>query len=138
MNYEQAENQITKDCACSGAKHTYTCQTSNDRNWKQRELVFVGYFDNHKGSFLDHTTHKITISRDTRFIELGNGSEQLKKLNNVSELKIEDNETELLKARSIEPIVIDQTNPEKVSRAESEDDVFYDLDDTFLANIPEE
>lgn len=47
---------------------------------KARKLLFVSYSNEHKGyRFLDRVTDKITISRDARFIKLGNESEQLKK-----------------------------------------------------------
>ncbi|XP_058445323.1 uncharacterized protein LOC131426531 [Malaya genurostris] len=46
---------------------------------KSVKLSFVGYSEDHKGyRFLDRSTHFITISRDARFIELNNGSEQSK------------------------------------------------------------
>lgn len=42
---------------------------------KARKLTFVGYSANHKAyRFVDLETDQITISRDARFIELGNGT----------------------------------------------------------------
>lgn len=42
---------------------------------KARKLTFVGYSMEHKGyRFLDRDTDRIIVSRDARFIELGNGS----------------------------------------------------------------
>lgn len=44
---------------------------------KAVKLRFVGYSEDHKGyRFLDEATNRITISRDAKFLELGDGSEQ--------------------------------------------------------------
>lgn len=81
---------------------------------KSVKLTFVGYSEDHKGyRFLDPTTNRVTISRDARFIELGNGSEQLaeRKSEAVSE---EDISVEI----PIAPLVAD--------RDAAEDDVSSD------------
>lgn len=44
-------------------------------NGKARKLTFVGYSMEHKGyRFVDPATDQITVSRDARFLELGNGT----------------------------------------------------------------
>lgn len=56
---------------------------------KAEKLIFVGYSEHHKGyRFLNRNTDRIIISRDARFVELGNGSEQREaadKLNGAEE-----------------------------------------------------
>lgn len=45
---------------------------------KAVKLIFVGYSDEHKGyRFLDPETNRVAISRDARFMELDDGSEQV-------------------------------------------------------------
>lgn len=45
---------------------------------KSIKLTFVGYSEEHKGyRFLDRLTNRVIVSRDARFIELGNGSEHM-------------------------------------------------------------
>lgn len=44
---------------------------------KSVKLTFVGYSEKHKGyRFVDRSTNYVTINRDARFIELGDGSDQ--------------------------------------------------------------
>ncbi|KMQ89362.1 hypothetical protein RF55_11018 [Lasius niger] len=58
---------------------------------KAQKLTFVGYSNEHKGyRFLNRATDRITISRDARFIELGNGSEQLAESDVTFEQEIEE------------------------------------------------
>jgi len=83
---------------------------------KAQKLVFVGYSNDHKGyRFLDRETDRITISRDARFIEFSNGSEQSTKSNDVSEsTTVEESETESLETRLTQPTdVVEQANLRK-------------------------
>lgn len=61
---------------------------------KAKKLVFVGYSTQHKGyRFLDRATNRVVISRDVKFLELGNGSEQPEE--NPEEVSLEE-EAEVL------------------------------------------
>lgn len=94
---------------------------------KARKLVFVGYSTQHKGyRFLDLLTNRISISRDARFLELGNGSEQVEKLVDSEVLQIpeehsDDNvsdcEEEIILDRKSEDEVLDEEEPSEYDDA---------------------
>lgn len=67
---------------------------------KAVKLRFVGYSEDHKGyRFLDQTTNRITVSRDARFLEHGDGSEQQQ-----PEVLCEDSEQEIeIPCKPLEP-----------------------------------
>lgn len=93
---------------------------------KAQKVTFVGYSDEYKGyRFLDWLIYKITISRDARFIELRNGSEQQEESDFTTEKQIEENIVKILE-------VAKQPNLEEILEVQSEfeEDVFYDSEDT--------
>ena len=81
-------------------------------DYKAVKLSFIGYAEYRKGyRFVDRSTHKVTISRDAKFLELGNGSDQVEK-------RMEPEPTEVL-APEVEIPIISRDNEESV---EPEDD----------------
>lgn len=72
---------------------------------RARKLIFVGYSSQHKGyRFLDRETNRITISRDARFLELGNGSEQLEERPVISDAPVEHSDDS---AREYEEVILE-------------------------------
>ncbi|KXJ80258.1 hypothetical protein RP20_CCG025870 [Aedes albopictus] len=90
---------------------------------KSKKLTFVGYSDNHKGyRFVDRETNRITVSRDARFIELGNGSEQQEEQVTPPEMSVDPEVAE--REQSVEPEceVIFEQSVEKEAVEEPEEE----------------
>lgn len=105
---------------------------------KARKLVFIGYSDDHKGyRFVDVATNKITISRDAKFLELGDGSSQEKTQCDVSS----EIEWPLVPTSSVQqtPEIENDDKPDSsddVQRELSEQEIYYDLSDVDSATDP--
>lgn len=90
---------------------------------KSVKLTFVGYCDDRKGyRFLDRSNNRITVSRDAKFIELGDGSEQLVTLKQGS---LDDDETGVI---DIPFVSTNREDPELVHVDASEEVMSDDSD----------
>lgn len=91
---------------------------------KARKLRFIGYSGEHKGyRFVDTSTDKVTISRDARFLELGDGSSQP----NLQPVP-ESGEVWWPLEETVEQEAVEEVVPPEVPTDESEDSE-YEEDD---------